>query len=57
MKNKSGAIDTERTDLTVWNIKAEGYHVGQVPAKFGNGKMTFTVGGKFPCLYFLINAE
>ena len=50
-------IDTDRTDLKVWGINSEGYYVGALPTKFENGKMTFTVGEKFPCLYYLIVAE
>ena len=50
-------IETERTDLKVWGVNAEGYYVGAVPAKFEDGKMTFTVGEQFPCLYYLIVAE
>ncbi len=50
-------IETERTDLRVWGVNAEGYYVGAVPAVFRDGKMTFTVGETFPCLYYLINAD
>ena len=50
-------IETDRTDLRVWGVNAEGTYVGVVPATFKDGKMTFTVGEKFPCLYYLINAE
>lgn len=50
-------IETERTDLCVWGVNAEGLYVGKVPAVFEDGKMTFTVGENFPCLYYLISAE
>ena len=50
-------IDTDRTDLKVWGINAEGYYVGELAPKFEDGKMTFTVGEKFPCLYYLIVSE
>ena len=50
-------IDTDRTDLRVWGVNAEGYYVGALPVEFKDGKMTFTIGDKFPCLYYLINAE
>jgi len=50
-------IETDRTDLKVWGVNAEGYYVGALPTKFEDGKMTFAVGDKFPCLYYLIVAE
>ncbi|MBQ7565527.1 MAG: hypothetical protein IJT18_00250 [Oscillospiraceae bacterium] len=50
-------LETERTDLRVWGINAEGYYCGRVPAKFEDGKMIFTLGDQFPCVYYLVNAE
>ena len=50
-------LKTERTDLKVWGVNPEGFYVGQVPAKFEDGTMTFTVGEKFPASYYLIVAE
>ena len=55
--NATITIATERTDLKVWGVNAEGFYVGQVPAKFEDGAMTFTVGEKFPASYYLIVAE
>ena len=55
--NATITIATERTDLKVWGVNAEGFYVGQVPAKFEDGNMTFTVGEKFPASYYLIVAE
>lgn len=51
------AIETDRTDLHVWGVNAEGFYVGEVPATFEDGVMTFTVGEKFPALHYLIVAE
>ncbi|MBQ7255815.1 MAG: hypothetical protein IJS31_06210 [Oscillospiraceae bacterium] len=50
-------IKTERTDLAVWGVNAEGYYVGKRPAKFEDGWMTFEVGNEFPASYYLIVAE
>ena len=50
-------IKTERTDLAVWGIGAEGYPVGKLNVKYENGTMTFTVGDKWPASYYLISAE
>jgi len=55
--NATITLKTERTDLKVWGVNAEGFYVGQVPAKFEDGNMTFTVGEKFPAIYYLIVAE
>ena len=51
------SIRTERTDLKVWGVNAEGYYVGQKAATFEDGWMTFEVGDKFPASYYLIVAE
>ena len=50
-------IETERTDLQVWGVNAEGYYVGRLLPKFEDGKMTFTVGEHWPANYYLIVAE
>ena len=50
-------IATERTDLQVWGVNAEGFYVGRVPAKFEDGHMRFTVGKTLPACYYLIVAE
>jgi hypothetical protein len=50
-------IATERTDLQVWGVNAEGFYVGRIPAKFEDGTMRFTVGKTLPACYYLIVAE
>ena len=51
------AIRTERTDLKVWGVNAEGYYVGKKEAKFEDGWMTFEVGDTLPASYYLIVAD
>jgi len=51
------SIQTERTDLQVWGINAEGSYVGLIPAKFEDGVMSFSLGKKLPACYYLIVAE
>ena len=51
------SIKTERDDLMVWGVNAEGFYVGKVPTTYADGVMTFTVGEKFPASYYLIVAE
>ena len=55
--NATITLKTQRTDLKVWGVNPEGFYVGQVPAKFEDGNMTFTLGEKFPASYYLIVAE
>jgi len=50
-------IQTERTDLQVWGVNAEGFYVGNLPTTFEDGYMKFTVGAKWPASYYLIVAE
>ncbi len=50
-------IRTNRTDLKVWGVNAEGYYVGALPVKFENGQMSFTVGENKLAIYYLIIAE
>ncbi|MBR5738781.1 MAG: hypothetical protein IKY02_02200, partial [Lachnospiraceae bacterium] len=50
-------IETERTDLQIWGVNAEGFYVGRLLPKYEDGKMTFTVGEKWPANYYLIVAE
>ncbi len=50
-------IRTNRTDLKVWGVNAEGFYVGQLPTTFADGQMTFKVGEKLPACYYLIVAE
>ena len=51
------SLRTERTDLKVWGVNPEGFYVGQIPAGFQDGWMSFTVGETMPANYYLIQAE
>jgi len=55
--NATISITTQRDDLKVWGVNAEGFYVGRIPTKLEDGIMTFTVGEKFPASYYLIVAE
>jgi len=50
-------LETERKDLRVWAISAEGYFVGVIPTTYENGVLKFTLGDKYPSMYYLIQAE
>ena len=51
------ALKTEVKNLVVWAVNAEGIFVGNVPAKYEDGCLKFTLGKKSPSIYYLIQAE
>ena len=50
-------LKTERKDLRVWAVNAEGYFIGAIPTIYENGILRFTLGDKYPSMYYLIQAE
>ena len=50
-------LETDRTNMVIWAINAEGVYVGNVPTTYENGKLKFTLGDKAPSVYYLIEAE
>ncbi len=51
------SIRTNRPGLKIWSVNAEGFYVGQVPATWENGVLTFRIGADFPSIYYLIRTE
>ena len=51
------SIRTNRTNMVVWAVNAEGIFVGNVPTKYEDGYLKFTLGKKSPSIYYLIQAE
>ena len=51
------SLKTDQADLKVWGVSAEGFYVGQVPAVYENGRLTFKIGECFPTIYYLIRTE
>ena len=51
------AIRTSHSNMVVWAVNAEGIFVGNVPAKYEDGFLKFTLGQKSPSIYYLIQAE
>jgi hypothetical protein len=47
-------LDTTVTGLKISGINSEGMICGPVAEKLENGKLTFSLGGDFPTLYYLI---
>jgi len=50
-------ITTNRSNMVVWAVNAEGIFIGNVPTKYEDGKLKFTLGDKYPSIYYLIQAE
>ena len=51
------ALKTSVSNLVVWAVNAEGIFVGNVPVKYEDGWAKFTLGKKYPSIYYLIQAE
>lgn len=51
------AIKTNRTNMVVWAVSAEGFFIGNVQVKYEDGYMKFNLGKKFNSVYYFIQAE
>lgn len=51
------ALRTDKKDLVVWAVSAEGVFVGNVPVRYEDGWAVFTLGKKSPSVYYLIQSE
>ena len=47
-------LKTEQKDLVVYSISPEGFIQGNVPTKYEDGVLSFTVGDKWRSMYYLI---
>lgn len=47
-------LDTTVTGLSISGINSEGMITGRVVETYENGKLSFTLGGDFPTIYYLI---
>lgn len=50
-------LETVRRNMVIWAVNSEGVFIGNVPTAYENGKLKFTLGDKFPSIYYLIQAE
>lgn len=50
-------IKTSRSNMVVWAVNSEGVFVGNVPTRYEDGTLKFTLGPKYPSIYYLIQAE
>lgn len=51
------SLRTDRRNLAIQAINAEGLVVGNVPVSYQDGCAHFTIGSKYPSIYYLIQAE
>lgn len=50
-------LRTQRKNLVVWAVDADGIFVGNVPVRYEDGCACFTLGRKSPSIYYLIQGE
>ena len=50
-------IRTDRRNLVVWSVNAEGLYAGTVPVTYEDGCAVFTIGKLRPSIYYLICAQ
>ena len=50
-------LKTNRTNLVVWSVNAEGVFAGCVPVTYDDGYAVFRLGQQYPSIYYLIQAE
>lgn len=43
--------------MKVWGVSAEGFYTGEIPSVYEDGKLKFTVGDKFPSMYYHIRTD
>ena len=51
------SLRTNRQDLKVWAVSAEGFYIGAVPARYSDGVLSFRLGEEYPSMYYLIQAD
>jgi len=51
------AIKTDKENLRVWGVNAEGYYVGKLATTYEDGWLKFHVGEHFPAAHYLIMEE
>lgn len=52
--NAKISIRTQRDDLQVWAVNAEGSFIGELPTTYEDGQLTFTLGKTYPSNYYMI---
>ena len=50
-------IKTERKNMVVWAVNAEGFFIGNIRTKYEDGYLKFHLGKKYESVYYFIQAE
>ena len=51
------SIKTDKPNLRVWGVNADGYYVGNLDTRYEDGWLSFHTGERFPAQYYLISEE
>lgn len=47
-------IDTPWDDLRIWALGPDGQRIGEVPTRYVDGQLIFTIGPSFKTMYYVI---
>ena len=47
-------IETDHPNLEVWAVDSEGFYSGKLDTVYEDGRLKFTIGEEFACMYYLI---
>ena len=51
------SIKTNRKNLKVWSVDAEGFLTGTIPSTYEDGVFKFEIGNEFESIYYLIQEQ
>ena len=51
------SIKSNRQDLKVWAVSAEGFFIGALQTQYKDGALNFRLGEKYPSMYYLIQTD
>jgi hypothetical protein len=51
------SIETNRRNLKVWSVDAEGFFTGVIPSTYEGGNFQFEIGNEFESIYYLIQEQ
>jgi len=50
-------LRTDKTNLAIWAVSAEGVYIGRLPVTYENGVAKFSIGADHKSIYYVIHAE
>ena len=51
------AIKTDKKNMRVWSVDAEGFYTGLMPTTYEDGVLKFTIGKEFESMYYLVQEQ